>query len=250
LPQELAQDECTYLAAVTYRNKASESMRSRFTLALAISAMLFCFWVTEAKIAWGQEKAGADTFFWMPDWRQEGDCGPSSLFVLMKLEGRNVTLGEVKDKIRLDPVKGCSLASLAEASEKFGFPVEVLYVTPSDVTKIPRPFIMHGVSQKKESIGHFIVVVDYDAHKRHLTVIDPIRERISVNPLDSFLMEYSGYVLIPKRVWPQWSQIVGAVVFLAGCLLLVNACRKIAFQQRVPVEKESGRSGDGAFQVP
>lgn len=208
-------------------------MKSRTTLVLASLTVFLCPSLAEGGIVPEQDNQGPATFNWIPEWKERGDCGRSALFVLMRLEGRDVSLWELKDRIPVDPIHGCSLASLAETAEKLGLPVEVKYVNPRDITRIPRPFILHGISEKKENIGHFIVVVDYDPKEKNLTLIDPVRERLSVNPLDSLLMGYSGYVLLPKKTTGQrWNQLTGAVFFLGGCLLLLSVCANLASKRR------------------
>ena len=178
-----------------------------------------------------QDEQGPAPFLWKPPWKQRGDCGPISLFALLKLEDRNVTLREVEERLRMDPVHGCSLESLAQVSKALGLPVEVRYVNPAEVTKVPRPFILHGIAEKKANTGHFVVVVDYDQRRRNLTVIDPVRERLLVVPLDSLLVSYSGYVLVPKENKEQrWSRWTGVVALVGGSILVLSACVQLMWK--------------------
>lgn len=208
-------------------------MKREIAFVLATIASSLCLPQAEAEAVAGQEQQELAPFNWMPEWREWGDCGPSALFVLMKLEGRDADLWELKDEVPADPIRGSSLEALAEASEKFGFPVDVRYVNPQDIIDIPRPFILHGVTEKKEKIGHFVVVVDYDPKQNNLTLIDPVRERLTVNPLDSLLVGYSGYVLLPRKTTKQrWNELTGAVFFLGGCLVLLTVGMKLACKRR------------------
>ncbi|GHT13542.1 hypothetical protein FACS1894170_09650 [Planctomycetales bacterium] len=157
------------------------------------------------------------TWDWKPTWLDKGDCGPNALYVLMNLEGKKVALAEVKKHLPFDPVKGCSLESMKTASDVLGFPVEVRFVKPSDVSQIPCPFILHGITSKEKHLGHFIVVINFDSQTRNYTLIDPVRETISRNPEASLLNNFSGYVLVPQRKTDRaWNILAGVFLLLAG----------------------------------
>jgi hypothetical protein len=168
-----------------------------------------------------------ETWNWMPKWRDQADCGPNALYVLMKLEGYNVTLDQVKKLIPLDPVKGCSLESLILASEKLDFPIDARFVKPSDLSKVPRPFILHGITSQEKNLGHFLVVADFDKKKKNFALIDPIRETYGWNPETSVFHSYSGYILIPRysNVW-KWNVISGVTLILCGIGIFVIVYRK------------------------
>lgn len=161
-----------------------------------------------------------DEFSWAPWWRERGDCGPLSLFVLLKLQGKRVTVDDVKRLTPLSPEQGCSLADLHRASNKLGMGTEVRFVNPRDLGTVPRPFIVHGVSSIKQNLGHFAVVVDHDAKKGQYALIDPVFERCAWYPEASLLSGYSGYVLVPEAPigqkperWAAYSMVfVGATI--------------------------------------
>lgn len=141
--------------------KGPEAMKSQPSLVIVSFASFLLLVAVEGQIVFAQEENhGSRTFLWKPTWRERGDCGPVALFVLLKLEDREVTLPWVKQHVSIDAVHGCSLASLSEASEELGFPLDVRYVNPAKITEVPRPFILHGISEMKGNIGHFVVVVD------------------------------------------------------------------------------------------
>jgi hypothetical protein len=167
------------------------------------------------------------TWNWMPEWRDQADCGPNALYVLMKLERYNVTLDQVKKLIPLDPIKGCSMESLILASEKLGFPIDARFVKPNDLSKVPRPFILHGITSQEKNLGHFLVVADFDKKKKNFALIDPIRETYGWNPETSVLRGYSGYILIPRysNVW-KWNVISGVTLMLCGIGIFVIVYRK------------------------
>lgn len=166
-------------------------------------------------------------FEWKPAWREAGDCGPGALYVLMKLERKNISFDHIKQLLPIDPVHGCSMESLYNASQQMGFPVDIRFVPPSRIMEVPRPFILHGISGIKENIGHFIVVLDIDPKAGTLTLIDPSQERFSRNPCDSALQGYSGYVLVPRHpVSKSWDILAGVSLFFGGFGCLLFVCRR------------------------
>ncbi|MDR1924087.1 MAG: hypothetical protein LBQ66_06905 [Planctomycetaceae bacterium] len=202
-------------------------MRILFVIFLTlflVTKIYFVIVADESKLA---PNITDETWDWMPEWRDRADCGPNALYVLMKLEGCNVTLEQVKNLVPLDPVKGCSMESLIHASEKLGFPVEARFAKPSDISKIPRPFILHGITSQEKNIGHFVVVVDFDKKKNIYALIDPIRETYGWNPESSLLYGYSGYILIP--CYPsirKWNIISGLALIICGIGVLIIVYRK------------------------
>jgi hypothetical protein len=173
------------------------------------------------------EDVSGETWNWIPEWRDQADCGPNALYVLMKLEGHNVTLQQVKKLVPLDPVRGCSMETLISASKKLGVPVEARFVKPGELSKVPRPFILHGITSQEKNLGHFIVVVDFDKKKKIYSLIDPIRETYTRNPESSLLHGYSGYLLIPRysNIW-KWNMLSGVSLTLCGLGLLVILYRR------------------------
>ena len=193
-------------------------MRTVFSAILCVCCL--------ANYSFAGNAAGADseTWNWMPTWRAQADCGPNALYVLMNLEGCKVTLGEVKNLVSLDPVQGCSIQDLIDAAAALGFTLDARFVEPGDVYKLPRPFILHGITSQEKNLGHFIVVADFDSKKRNFALVDPIRETFGWNPESSLLNGYSGYVLVPKYpvAW-HWNFFAGMSLILCafGCLFLV-----------------------------
>jgi ABC-type bacteriocin/lantibiotic exporter with double-glycine peptidase domain len=142
----------------------------------------------------------------------------------MNLEGHTVKLEDVKKLVPLDPIQGCSMETLINAAAKLGFALEVRFVKPEDISRLPRPFILHGITSQEKHLGHFLVVADFDPKKRNFALIDPIRETFGWNPESSLLYGYSGYVLVPKHpfIW-QWNLFAGVSLILCGfaCFLLL-----------------------------
>lgn len=138
-------------------------------------------------------------WLWKPAWLEMNACGPNSLFVLLKLLGKNVTLDQVKDRVKCDPVRGCTMADLSDAASAFDVPADVRFVHPNELADVPFPFILHGISGLKAKTGHFVVVVGRDSVKQNLATIDPMRETFQWDPERGFVSDFSGYILVPRR---------------------------------------------------
>lgn len=166
-------------------------------------------------------------FNWIPKWRQKGDCGPISLYILLNIEGKRISLDEVKNAIPFDEVKGCSMGSLLRAGESFGVPMEARFVKPASLVNAPCPFILHGFTSHEMNLGHFFVVVDCDLKTRKLAVIDPVRASFDWFPEDSVLHGYSGYILTPKTSsYKLWKTTVGALSVICACYLFWMTYKK------------------------
>ncbi len=180
------------------------------------------------------EKPSKD-WSWLPWWREKGDCGPLALFVLMKLEGKQVTVHDIKRLTPFDPEQGCSLHDLCRTSEKLGMLTEVRFVKPSDLSNLPHPFILHGVASIERNLGHFVVIVDYDPDGENYAVIDPIRESFAWSPEASVHNGYSGYVLVP--MYPsteKWNSLAScSLLFAGGGLFSIWFYRTCRFRRHV-----------------
>jgi hypothetical protein len=112
-----------------------------------------------------------------PSHREPGDCGPASLYVLMRLLNKDVTISQVKNLIRISPESGCSLTDIAKAAELLGFPVEIRFVKPKEVSRLHFPCILHVTGSLKTGIGHFGVVTKYDS--KGYSVVDTDLKRLT-----------------------------------------------------------------------
>jgi hypothetical protein len=179
-------------------------------------------------------EAGGDLggFDWLPPWRRKADCGPQSLFALMRLQGAdNVSINDVAGLVDVNPSHGCSIVDLHRAAGALGLPTEILFVNPNDLERIPRPFILHGISTVGKNLGHFSIVVDYNRENREYAMIDPIFESFGWYPERSALHGFTGYVLVPVQPvgmrwwrWIGWSMtIVGACSFLIWAVIAGRA---------------------------
>jgi hypothetical protein len=165
-----------------------------------------------------------DSMKFEPLWRDRGDCGPISLYLLMRLQDRQVSVADVKAVLPFDPVKGCSLASIARAADALDFPTEIRFVNPKDVPNLFYPFILHSEGSLESGIGHFQVVVGYAPTTRRYYIIETNYENFRSQSEESLLRDFTGFVLLPKNsVGVIDSKLAGLVLICIGCAFAVAA---------------------------
>jgi hypothetical protein len=154
-----------------------------------------------------------------PAWRESGDCGPMSLYVLMRLLDRKVSIAAVKNAVPIDSEIGCSLADVARGAEALGLETDIRFVKPDDVPRLDYPCILHTTGSLQKGTGHFFVVAGYDPQKREYSVVDIDVERALPTSEEALLNGFSGYVLMPK-VNSMFSARVGGLALVSvGCVL-------------------------------
>ena len=160
-------------------------------------------------------------FQFCPSWRDSGDCGPIALYVLMKLEGEDVTVKQIKNEVPVDPTVGSTLESLHNASNRMGFPTEMRFVSPRDVRNLQPPFILHSVDSMEKNFGHFSVVIGFDFAKKTIKTVNLEEEVLSEHPMEPFLSGASGYILVPKHFWSEtFDRAVGPFLIVFGVVAL------------------------------
>lgn len=154
---------------------------------------------------------------WAPPYREADDCGPQALFALLRLEGKQVSVWDVKKLVQSKPGRGASIEALRQAAETLDCAVTVRFVNPRELCDVPRPFILHGSTGIKKKHGVFVVVVDYDSEKKLYAMINPTFESFEWYPEDGVLVGFDGYVLVPSRLGiGAWGRIAGGATLLAG----------------------------------
>lgn len=147
-----------------------------------------------------------------PSWRERGDCGPLSLYALMRLCGFQTTIQEVKRVLPFDSDVGCSLADVALAAAALGLDADVRFVNAQAIPTVPRPFVLHATGSLQRGIGHFTVVVGYSPESRLYSVIDSDLGGTDLRTEDAVLRGYSGYLLVPEQAQYGWLRLILSAV--------------------------------------
>lgn len=161
---------------------------------------------------------------WEPRWRDKGDCGPVSLYVLMRLAGKSPALLDVKETVPYDSDRGCSLLTLRDSAAKLGFATDVRFFTPEQMRKAPFPLIGHAEGGLVNGTGHFLVLTRYSPENRAFGIINTDEERFYWSPERNVFSGLSGFVLIPKLTLAfQLPSIAGWTLIIAGTIFAILA---------------------------
>ena len=162
-------------------------------------------------------------------------CGPNSLYILLRLCGRNVSYDSVLAELPLGE-DGCSLHDLSVAARRLGVESEVRKVSLDDLRSIRPPYIVHLTAPANSSHetpankDHFTIIARSDLNDQFYGV-DP-GNGTAVYWSRAFLARnFSGYVLIPSgqtRSWITTRQgVFFSVVFLALAVVDIALARRL-----------------------
>ncbi len=147
------------------------------------------------------------------------DCGANALFVLLRLEGRPVTLAQLEAALPPRRTEGYSMAELADASATLGFRLDGVRFGKGDQV-LTRPAIAFFKSAKG---GHFAVLRPVGTTGTMVQVIDPPHvSRILDYTVVLSAKSWTGRVLVRRDSWIV-RNVVPLLVAVAGCILLVAA---------------------------
>jgi hypothetical protein len=163
-----------------------------------------------------------------PAWREKGDCGPVSLYVLMAITGRKPSMDAVKKAIPFDPELGCSLADVARGADALGFATQIRFVKPGEVSGLTFPCIIHTTGSLEKGVGHFVVITGYDPERREYSIVNTSLETLDVRSERILLREFSGYVLLAvDSLGSAWPRPVGLAIAAVGIVAgLVGLIRR------------------------
>jgi ATP-binding cassette subfamily B protein len=126
------------------------------------------------------------------------DCGAACLASVAAFYGLEMPISKIRQMASTDK-QGTNVLGMVEAAEKVGFIAKGVKSLNPDGTKkieplhkIPKPAIAHMVV--KESWLHFVVI--YKVTKTHVEVMDPAFGKIAKKPLDDFVKEWTGFLII------------------------------------------------------
>lgn len=136
-------------------------------------------------------------------WQSGPNCGPVSLFFLLRLLGYNVDRDEVLNRVSVT-AEGCSLADLQAAAAHFGMKTKTIKFTPEDRLGFQRPYIIHWIARDgRQARDHFDVVVrnNQDGSAEIIDGTDAVAKQLSARVV---VERMSGYALIPDESAPWW----------------------------------------------
>jgi predicted double-glycine peptidase len=147
-------------------------------------------------------------------------CGPNAVYMLLKLEGREVRFSDILEGTRVD-AQGVSLTEVRNALEKHGMAAELIKCQPSDLPLIFPPYIMYVNTPRSansvDDLGHFVIVVSIN--QKTLQVLDASTAAEKTYQRHKITNIWDGVLIVPKRE----RSIVPEIVFLIGSLTLFAA---------------------------
>jgi Peptidase C39 family len=155
-----------------------------------------------------------------PDETTKLDCGVNALFILLRLEGRPVTLDRLVAALPARHPDGYSMAELAAASRSFGLSLEGVRFAKGDPA-LDRPAIAFLEDSRG---GHFAVLRPVGTTGTMVQVIDPPHVpwiadygRVMTTP------SWTGRLLVPgasrvrRAILPALLATVGLIVLGVAC---------------------------------
>ena len=116
---------------------------------------------------------------------------------------------------------GCSLESLRIGASALGFPTDIRFLRPKELSTLKGPYILHTDGSLEKGVGHFLIVVSFDPKNRNYTIIDTAYETSGAIPETSILRVFSGYALVPRHDADVGWRLTTAVVFIVSGFLFL-----------------------------
>jgi ABC-type bacteriocin/lantibiotic exporter with double-glycine peptidase domain len=197
--------------------------------------MNFLFLILCAVFLIADEKPEIHSFDYRQHWQQNLLCGPNALFLYGRLSGFDIDYDSVREKIEIDPKRGCSVADLDKAAQELGLDLRVRKVTPTFLRSTSAlPMVVHtNRSNDRWNTGHFLVLVGVNEEKKTYRIIDPISEAnysIEFGQLDRAM---SGYALVSPIEFELFENLI---LFILG-LTTIGTFLAIYKKIRAPTEK-------------
>ena len=149
------------------------------------------------------------------------DCGVNALFVLLRLEGRPVTLDRLTAVLPARHPEGYSMAELSQASRVLGLDLEGVRFTKGDKA-LKRPAIAFLKDVKG---GHFTVLRPVGTTGTMVQVIDPPHAPWIADYDRVFATKpWTGRILSPRASW--WVRHAALLSAVAVCAVLLTVLRR------------------------
>lgn len=151
------------------------------------------------------------------NWRSDNYCAVNSLYAFLRMKDVDVSYQNVCDSTTISE-QGTSLFELSEASQRLGFALRPLKLTPSELEFLDMPSIvlMEGVSGV---IGHYVIV--FNINKDNCSVLDCSSATQLVMSRGEFERQWSGYAMVPPDAHQLYFWIVFTILIAVGIMCFV-----------------------------
>ena len=130
----------------------------------------------------------------------EKDCGDACLSMISEFYGLELSIAKFRSLIHVDN-QGANIYGIVNGSKKIGFHADALEGDPKELMngikngEIKFPFISRIVNE--DMFYHFIVI--YGIKKDKLIVGDPAKEHIIKIPLENFINQWQGQIIVFEK---------------------------------------------------
>lgn len=132
--------------------------------------------------------------------RKIQSCGTNSLYLYLRLHGRNVRFGALADRLVVSS-EGVTMAQLASVAGENGLGSHVVKVTSQQLCSLPVPLIAHyNWRSPSNRSGHYVVVTGISPSSVHC--IDGTTGKATEIPRATFEYFWSGHVVTPNAPAP------------------------------------------------
>ena len=155
-------------------------------------------------------------------------CGPLALTILLRLEGSDVGLDRIDSDLGEPSRQGHSLAELARAADRLGYPLGGIRIAPGD-GPIRHPALAHLM---RDGQGHFVVVRPLAGSDSLVQVIDPAVGS-SITSLDILIANpgWTGVALARDR--SRWRRAASlAMIVASGIAYLIGGAARVGQRRR------------------
>ena len=148
--------------------------------------------------------------------RDSIDCGPQSLYLLLRLEGRPTELNKIVALLPPGERRGTSLLKLREAARALGLTLTGVKLGPTELN-LDRPALVY---LNRSPHDHFVVVREIGHTGKLIQVLDPNRPPEVWDKARLLASsEWSGFALIPSRPNIRLATVLACLfVVLAVCI--------------------------------
>lgn len=128
------------------------------------------------------------------------DCGAACLASVAAYYNLQLPIAQIRQFASTNQ-RGTNVLGIVEAGQRLGFQCKGVKGPKESLPKIPKPAIAHVIV--KERLHHFVVI--YESTETEVTVMDPADGKLHKKDVDSFVKEWTGYliILLPDEYFKQ-----------------------------------------------
>jgi ATP-binding cassette subfamily B protein RaxB len=156
-------------------------------------------------------------------WREDRNCGPNALYVLLFMCGKKPEYHALLSRFALTE-RGASVADVARVAGESGVPLVPLRAKASALGSFPMPAIVHCHNPDRDG-GHYLVLLAVNEDDT-FTVLGPITGKMQRLSQGDFYDQWTGVILVRSDRWNDnrldWFLLVSsgalAMLFVGVCV--------------------------------